>query len=180
MHNLAHRQNSLAFRTFTFDERGEVLCTHDITGRRQPAYSIEKRKYSNRARVARISGENWNPRVRDIGWFRVHTLSSKIDIELHGHASQIQRGGKWRSKYAFEWPSLVDLQWMERPSGKSLHLIDEEGRTLARCISKQAYGGEQMGKIEILVPGDDEFVDMCVVTSLAKWQDQDVVMRAPL
>lgn len=163
----------LIFRSFTFDTDGDVLFTHDITGRRTPAYEVQKSALS-RHKVSRISGDNWNPQVAEIGGFKVHTISSRIDVELHGHSSQIRRGTKWRpSKHTLEWPPLGNLEWKEMQSGKELYLLDEAGRTLARCVSKLADVGEHMGSLEILVPGDDKFVDMCVVTSLAKWRSQE-------
>ena len=173
---------SLAFRSFTFDPDGAVLFTHDLTGRRQPAYTVQKPKFSrHHASVSRIAGQSWNPHTTEIGSFKIHSLSSKIDLDLHGHTSQIRRGGKWHiTRHTFEWPPLGTLEWREEQSGRGLHLIDEGGRTLARCLSKCTSTGEQTGKIEILVPGDDKFVDMCVVTSLAKWRNQEIATQVAM
>jgi hypothetical protein len=173
-------QNSLAFRSFTFDAEGTVLFTRDITGKRRPAYSIQQRRLSNQTEVSRISGPNWNPTIGKVGCFRLHNTSSRIDIDLHGHAFQIRRQGRWRPKQVIEWPPLGVLEWKEKARGQELHMIDDTGRTLARCVANSGLVGERTGQIDILVPGDDRFVDMCVVTSLARWREQDMSMLAAL
>lgn len=175
MHNAHSGQRSLAFRSFTFDSDGEVLFARDLSGRRQPAYTVQKHRFSRHdARVCRITGQSWNPHTTEIGSFKTHALSSHIEVNLHGHTSQIRRGGKWHiARHTFEWPPIANLEWKKDESGREMHIIDEGGRILARCLSSYSYVGEYTGRLEVLVPGDDNFVDMCVVASLAKWRDQE-------
>jgi hypothetical protein len=168
-------RRTLAFRSYSFDVGAQELFTDDISGRRQCAYTVHKHQSSDGARITRAGGMS---AADEVGSFQINALSFKIDIELHGQHSQLKRGGKWRNKHVFEWPPIGTLHWKERERGKELQLVDEDGRTLVRCVSDKAFFFEQAGRIEILVPGDDSFVDMCVVTSLAKWRNQEILMQA--
>ncbi|ETN40401.1 uncharacterized protein HMPREF1541_04678 [Cyphellophora europaea CBS 101466] len=165
---------SLAFRTFTFDKKGEVLFTHDKGGRRMPAYAVSKSRFSKpHVRVARIAGSSWHPQTFDIGSIAFHSLSSKMDINLHGHSMQMRRDAlSFSGRHNFDWPPVGNLEWKEKKLGNELHLLDSGDRVLARCKSKWSKIGEKSGTIEILVPGDDYFIDMVVVTGLAKWKYQ--------
>lgn len=67
------------------------------------------------------------------------------------------------SSHNFDWGPYGNLQWKQSFGGSDLQLFDSSGRLIATTKTKS-----KSSRIEVLVPGDEPFVDMVVTTAIAK------------
>ena len=172
MMDLHDRHKPLAFRSFTFDKDGEMLFERDRRGRNIPAYAIETPKLSKPlARIARIEGSSWDPRFTSIGTISrsSKSIAAKTGTSPYGRKIQIKKDATIiREGQVFRYPPFGDLEWKEDArSGAIQQLWDDTGRVLAMLRWRRHPTGHETGRIEVLVPGDEAFVDLVVLTGLA-------------
>jgi hypothetical protein len=160
----------LAFQTFIFNTEGDEIAAVDVSGRYIPRYAVKRSRLSGRdIAVTRLSS-GLGPSAGQIGAIRIHSLSSKMDITVQGHNTVMDRD-RWSSSGAYHvfWPPVGQLVWDTNGAyGSEMFLSDESGRTLARFVPSQGSNDNRSARIEILVPGDEMFVDLVIVTAIAK------------
>lgn len=90
----------------------------------------------------------------------LHSLSSKIDITIHGRPLQLYRGDHFSTGHSFHHPTAGELKWKESGFlGTGLTLVDASGRELCRYKKRKGF--------DVLVQVDHAFMDMILVTGLA-------------
>lgn len=88
-----------------------------------------------------------------------HSLSSKIDITLHGQPLQLKKNDMFSSGHSFHHPAAGELKWKEAGFlSTGLVLVDSSGRELCK-YKKRAF--------DVFVQVDHAFMDMILVTGLA-------------
>jgi hypothetical protein len=67
------------------------------------------------------------------------------------------------SSHNFDWGPYGNFQWKQSFGGSEIHLFDSSRRLIATSKIKS-----KSVSIEVLVPGDEQSVDMVVTTAIAK------------
>lgn len=163
MYNQYPRQ--LAFRSFLYEVQNDKVFVQGASGHVIPAYEVQKSRTSkSQIQIARLGGTHgWGPRRFDIGAIKLHTYSSKVDVSLHGAYTTMRLNSTLSSSHNFDWAPYGHLQWKQNFTGSEMQLYDDSGRLLATARIKS-----KACNIEVLVPGDEFFVDMIVSTAVAK------------
>jgi hypothetical protein len=157
----------LAFQTFVFNSDGDEIAAIEVNGQYVPRYAVQRSELSgNNIAVTGLSSGLGSMAGR-MGAIRLHSLSSKMDITVQGHNTVMERD-RWGSSggYRFFWPPVGQLVW--DTNGSEMFLSDESGRTVARFVFSPGCIDNRSARIEVLVPGDEIFVDLVVVTAIAK------------
>lgn len=162
---------SLAFAAFSYDPKDNVVFLENSSGSPKPAYVFNNAGgvSQSQIQVSRLSANHgWRPqRPLDIGLLHLHTHLSKVDLYLHGGSTTMRLNSTRSSSHKFGWAPYGSLQWKQNFSGSEMRLIDGFGRLVAKVRRSQ-----RSASIEIFVPGDECFVDMVVVTAVAKMRQQ--------
>ncbi|KAH8803621.1 hypothetical protein F5884DRAFT_904119 [Xylogone sp. PMI_703] len=167
--------------TFVFDDEAEVLFSLATNGQRIPLHKIKSSKKSKPnltvARIPQNAASNLMPAIIATSTSRSWSLSGSIDISLHGRNIKMKKDPMSTSQtYSFSYPPLGNFKWKsDMWLGSSFKLFDAAGQLLARHKSNSSWKGKSEQTIELYVIGQDEFIDMVVVTALAvaKRQEKD-------
>lgn len=105
-----------------------------------------------------------------IGQAGCSSCSSKVTMSLRGRPIQMKQS-EISGNCSLDVPPFPPLKWkVNQLTGGSLQLCDECGAKLAKIGKSSALNGADAGqKLEIFVPCDDFFVDVCVVSGYAAW-----------
>lgn len=95
---------------------------------------------------------------------------SKVKLSLRGRPIQMKTS-QISGNFSLEVPPLPPMKWKpNKLTMGSLELCDESGKKLAKIKKSSLIGGGDAGQtLEIYVPCDDFFVDLCVVSGFAAW-----------
>lgn len=141
------------------------------TFHRQKSDSKYELRYANTA----------NPGGHPVGTVKFHTMSSKIDITLHGVAFTMAKKDPFGGGHHLSEMSLGgEIQWKESSfMGSGVQLLDAQKRVIARYSTKLKQGppqkrfgsllggGSTCAGLEIFVPAQDWILDLIVLTGLA-------------
>jgi hypothetical protein len=96
--------------------------------------------------------------------------STKINMSLRGRPFQMKQS-QASGNFSLEVSPLPPLKWkVNQLTGGSLQLCDDAGAKLAKIGKSSTLGGADAGqKLEIFVPCDEFFVDLCIVSGYAAW-----------
>ncbi|GFF52626.1 hypothetical protein IFM51744_07896 [Aspergillus udagawae] len=150
--------------TFTIDSSGETIS---CSGR--PVFQFTTQKSEPHLTISRLPPPGpWSPAPIPVGTCTVHKFpSSKVDVTLHGHEFLLKRDFLKSDNHHFDYPPLGHFKWKpDAWGGSKLELFDNERRLLARYNKKVSLKGQGQ-QIEVLVQGDERFVEMVVVTAMA-------------
>jgi hypothetical protein len=101
-----------------------------------------------------------------IGDARFHSLSSTTDMSLRGQPVRMKMS-QLSGNFTIECPPMGKLKWhVNQLTGSSLELRDSSGGRLAQ-LKSAGFPGSGQRKLEILVPCDDFFVDLVLLSGMA-------------
>lgn len=105
-----------------------------------------------------------------MGDARCSLSSSKVHMTLRGKPI-LMKQSELSGNFSLDVQPLPSLKWkVNQVTGGSLTLCDEHGAKLAKIGKTSMMNGADAGqKLEIFVPADDFFVDLCVVSGYAAW-----------
>lgn len=91
-----------------------------------------------------------------------------MDVSLHGYEFLLKRDFLKSDNHHFDYPPLGHFKWKpDEWGGSKLELFDSERRLLARYHKKGLSFTGRGQQIEVFVAGDEQFVEMVIVTALA-------------
>jgi hypothetical protein len=101
---------------------------------------------------------------------RCSMSSSKVKMTLRGIPIEMKQS-ELSGNFSVNAHPLPALKWkVNQVTGGSLTLCDESGVKLAKIGKSSRVNGADAGqKLEIFVPADDFFVELCVVSGYAAW-----------
>lgn len=157
------------------------IYTSMPNGDRSLIYTVYGNKGNSKLEVSYADVNH--PGGQVVGTIRFHTLSSKIDINLHGTSFTMARkdvlgmGGHYFSNMAFG----SDVQWKETSTfGSDMQMLDSQKRLIAKYSKKLKLSPAQTGfssligaeksasGLEIFMPIHDlVLLDLIVLTGLA-------------
>jgi hypothetical protein len=96
--------------------------------------------------------------------------STKINMSLRGRPIQMKQSNI-SGNFSLDVPPLSLLKWkVNQLTGGSLQLFDESGVKLAKIGKSSTLGGSDAGqKLEVFIPADEFFVDLCMISGFAAW-----------
>ena len=96
--------------------------------------------------------------------------STRMNMSLRGRPFQM-RQSQTSGNFSLDVPPLSPLKWkVNQLTGGSLQLCDHAGGKLAKIGKSSTLGGADAGqKLEIFVPCDEFFVDLCIISGYAAW-----------
>jgi hypothetical protein len=97
-----------------------------------------------------------------IGTAALSSMSSTSELSLRGRPMKM-KASQLSGNYTVECPPMGRLKWkVDQLTAKSMELVDESGWTLAKL---RPTGKEKV--LEILVPCDDFFVELVLLSGMA-------------
>jgi hypothetical protein len=112
----------------------------------------------------------------NIGQASFHSISSTIDLSLHGQ-SICMKMSQLSGNFSLEYPPRTKLTWsVNKFTGSGLGLCDSSGYKLAE-LNSSGLGGK---KLEILVSCDEFFFDLVLLSAMAAKVLIKVMMDAAL
>ncbi|KAH8684125.1 hypothetical protein BGZ61DRAFT_455659 [Ilyonectria robusta] len=99
-----------------------------------------------------------------IGYATVHAFSSTNELSLRGQPMSMKQS-MFGDKYSFTVPHMGNFKWKPSMFSGSHELYDGSGQKLAKLGSGGLFSSEK--KLELMVPGDDFFMDLVVLTAIA-------------
>ena len=157
---------SLTFMPSPNNDKATIVQREGPQGSAFPLFSMTPTSFPQSGiQVSRVVG--WNPALQEapISEVRFHSLSTtNVDMQLHGQHLKIKNDG-FSSTYTMDDPRAGKLKW--KSSSKALELTDSAGTMLAKYQRKGAIGRSDGKRLDILIPCDDLFLDLIVVSALA-------------
>ena len=97
-------------------------------------------------------------------------MTSKVHLSVRGRRIEMKQSSV-SGNFSMDVSPLPKLKWkVNQMTGSSLQLVDEAGAKLAKIGKSSSLGGADAGqKLEIFVPCDEFFVDLCVISGYAVW-----------
>ncbi|GAB1211365.1 hypothetical protein ATERTT37_000478 [Aspergillus terreus] len=109
-----------------------------------------------------------------IGDARFHSFSSTTDVALRGEAVRMKQS-KLSGSFTVETGRWGSFKWhLNQMTASSLEMRDSEGRVIA--VVRGIAGGER--RLEVLVPCQERFVELVVVTGMVGMVVTKEVLRA--
>ncbi|KAH7121410.1 hypothetical protein EDB81DRAFT_813901 [Dactylonectria macrodidyma] len=102
-----------------------------------------------------------------VGYATLHSFSSKIDASVRGQPLPMKES-TFSDKFTLEVPHLGTFKWKQSMFSGTLELFDSSGQKLARLGSAGTFSSEK--KLELMVPCDDFFMDIVVLSGMAARQ----------
>ena len=167
--------SQISHHTFLFpktrDLANTTLSTTDSFGNQIPIYTIQSNSSSHRS-ITITTFPTPAPSHQsklEVAEITYHSISSKITLNLRGHAFEMRRRDPLSTGHAFTSPFTKNETWSwkeEKFLSSGLKLVDHEGKILAR-LAKNVGGGRGRG-IEVFVKDDGKgLVEFIVVTGIA-------------
>ncbi|KAH7121895.1 hypothetical protein B0J13DRAFT_159584 [Dactylonectria estremocensis] len=153
------------FRIRKSPHDSKLLVVHPA-GYAKDAYPLYCIKPSSKKPNVIVSRGPMSP-ATTVGFATLHSFSSKIDASVRGQAIPM-KGSAFSDKFTLNVPHLGTFKWKESFFSGSLELYDSSGQKLAKLGSAGTFSSEK--KLELMVPCDDFFMDIVVLSGIAARQ----------
>ncbi|KAL5358603.1 hypothetical protein BJX96DRAFT_173595 [Aspergillus floccosus] len=160
-------------RTSPADRHTTLLQPAGYPETSPPAFSVTVSKTTKPNVVIYRGAAHASPPIGDA---RFHTFSSTTDVTLRGEPVRMKQS-QLSGSFAVETGRWGSFKWhLNQMTGSSLELKDSAGRVMA--VLKSRAGGFGERKLEILVPCEERFVELIVVTGMVGMVVTREVFRA--
>lgn len=138
-----------------------------------PAFSITLNKTTKPNVLVYRGMPHTSPPIGDA---RFHSFSSTTDVTLRGEAVHMKQS-KLSGSFTVETGRWGSFKWhLNQMTASSLEMRDSEGRVIA--VVKGVSGGFGERRLEVLVPCQERFVELVVVTGMVGMVVTKEVLRA--
>ena len=164
-YNTSQAVQVLTFRPSPDDHKVTLIQQEGHHGGATPLYASRTSKFSKpHIQISRVVAANTGLQQTAIGNATFHSLSSAIDLSLHGQYIKM-KPGNLSSSINFTYPPTGKMKWKSNFMGTALELFDSAGQKLARL--KLKFSGSGGKRLELLVPCADFFLDLIVLSGMA-------------
>ena len=156
----------LTFRPSPDDQNVTLIQREGHHRDTTPLYTITTSKTINpNIRISRVVAISTDLQKNVIGGASLHSLSSTIDLYLHGQSIKM-KPSSLSGSYNFIYPPTGKMKWKYNLMGTALELFDSRAdQKLARY--KLKFSGNGGKRLEVLVPCDNFFLDLIVLSGMA-------------
>lgn len=169
------------FEVTDSDPMSTPLYAVDVSAKGKPALAIYRRPSQQRpernSRLNFLASNFQGVSGNVIGSVIYHSMSSKIDVSVHGESFQMKRRDILSCGHSFKTTPLpFEMQWKEEDIVSSnLKLVDQEKRVIARYrkssklhnMFSRSNNNKRASELQIMIPLDDRMLDAVVITGLA-------------